>query len=86
MIRVCQNDDMDTLMQIWLDANLCAHAFIPKTYWTDHYEQVKNMLPQAELYVYEEERSGEIKGFIGLTDDYIAGIFVKSQFRSKGIG
>ena len=86
MIRACRSDDIDTLMQIWLDANLCAHSFIPKTYWTDHYEQVKHMLPQAELYVYEEERSGEIEGFIGLTEDYIAGIFVREQYRSKGIG
>ncbi len=86
MIRACWNDDIDTLMQIWLDANLSAHAFIPKTYWTDHYEQVKHMLPQAELYAYEADRSGEIQGFVGLTDDYIAGIFVREQYRSKGIG
>lgn len=36
------------------------------------------------MYVYESE--GEIQGFTGLMEDYIAGIFVAEKFRSKGIG
>ncbi len=39
---------------------------------------------KAEVWVYETD--GVIAGFIGLNDDYIAGIFVEYEYRSKGIG
>ena len=42
------------------------------------------MIPEAEVFVAEENE--EIQGFIGLTDTYIAGIFVKAKEQSKGIG
>lgn len=44
---------------------------------------VKDIL-QAEIYVYEN--LGKISGFIGLNKDYIEGIFVEKNMRSKGIG
>ena len=36
------------------------------------------------LYVYEE--NNVIQGFVGLMNDYIAGIFVSHLLQSKGIG
>lgn len=47
---------------------------------------VKDILPQAEIYVYEDDRTNQINGFIGLTDNYIAGIFVREAIQSRGIG
>ena len=73
-------------MQIWLNANLDAHAFIPASYWTDHFEMVRDMLPQAELYVHESEDTQQIDGFIGLMENHIEGIFVAEPARSQGIG
>ena len=73
-------------MQIWLQANLDAHAFIPVSFWTGHFEMVRDMLPQAELYVHENEAPRQIDGFIGLTENHIEGIFVAKAARSKGIG
>lgn len=73
-------------MSIWFDANIKAHNFISKEYWIDNYEMVKNILPQAEIYVYEDDNTNQIEGFIGLSDDYIEGIFVKEAARSRGIG
>src|SRR5699024_3508544 len=58
--------------------------FIPSEYWKENLTSVKGMFLQAEMYVYEE--NGEILGFIGLDQSYVAGIFVKSQYRSLGIG
>ena len=52
----------------------------------DNYDMVKKILPQAEIYVYEDTGTKEIEGFIGLTDNYIAGLFVKEDMQSKGIG
>lgn len=73
-------------MQIWLDTNVKAHNFIPKEYWTSNYPTVKKMLPQAEVYVYENDDTHQIDGFIGLTNNYIAGIFIKDAAQSNGIG
>ena len=53
---------------IWLKTNLEAHDFIPGQYWTSNYEAVKKMLPQAEVYVYEDNKI--IQGFVGVRDEY----------------
>ena len=63
MIRKYQKSDLDALMQIWLEGNLDAHDFIDPSYWHDNYELVKKELPNAQLYVDEED--GEIAGFVG---------------------
>ena len=73
-------------MQIWLQANLDAHAFIPASFWEAHFEMVRDLLPQAELYVHEYAGTRQIDGFIGLTENHIEGIFVVKSARSKGIG
>ena len=33
MIRLARQDDLDALMEIWLEANLQAHDFLPAAYW-----------------------------------------------------
>lgn len=86
MIRKFQETDLSTIMQIWIDTNIQTHHFIPKDYWISNYAVVKVMLPQAELYIYEDDNINQIDGFIGLTDNYIAGIFVRDAVQSKGIG
>ncbi len=84
MIRKLSEKDINEISEIWLSANLQAHDFVPASYWTKNLPFVKEMLPKAEVYVYEESQA--ITGFIGVNEDYIEGIFVKSDARSKGIG
>ena len=55
MIRKMQNIDIDRVADIWLKTNLKAHYFIPEQYWTSNYESVKEMMSQAEVYVYEDD-------------------------------
>ncbi|WP_204246068.1 GNAT family N-acetyltransferase [Eubacterium sp. An3] len=127
MIRQFVPEDLDEVMQIWLKTNQEAHNFISTDYWSSHYDMVKEMLPQAEIYVYEKDEknagtAGEgnerdaadicesdtcgadtcesdtcesdtcgadirrLAGFIGLTGDYIAGIFVEAEEQSRGVG
>lgn len=86
MIREFRENDLDIIMQIWVDTNIQTHNFIPKEYWINNYGMVKEMLPQAEVYAYENDETNQIDGFIGLTDNYIAGIFVRNGAQSKGIG
>ena len=52
MIRKLQKIDINRVADIWLKTNLKAHYFIPEQYWTNNYEVVKEMLPQAEVYCY----------------------------------
>ena len=84
MIRKLQNVDINNVADIWLKTNLEAHDFIPGQYWTSNYEAVKKMLPQAEVYVYEDNKT--IQGFVGVRDEYIEGIFVSGKMQSHGIG
>lgn len=84
MIRKMQNTDINRVADIWLKSNLKAHDFIPEQYWTSNYESVKEMMSQAEVYVYEDDKM--IQGFIGVSDEYIEGIFVSDEMQSCGIG
>ncbi len=84
MIRKLTGADIDETATIWLETNRKAHDFISTEYWQSNFDMVKEMLLQAELYVYESE--GSIQGFIGLNDEYIAGLFVSEQAQSHGIG
>ena len=84
MIRMLQPQDTGRVMQLWLEGNLDAHAFVPGNYWCEKVSMVRELLLQAEVYVYEQ--NGEIQGFVGLQGDMIAGIFVDRLHRSGGIG
>ena len=84
MIRKMQNIDINRVADIWLKTNLKAHYFIPEQYWTSNYELVKEMMSQAEVYVYEDDKM--IQGFVGLSNEYIEGIFVSDEMQSRGIG
>ena len=84
MIRKLQITDINKIASIWLDTNLKAHYFISSKYWKSNFELVKEMLLQAEIYVYENNQ--KIQGFIGLSDEYIEGIFVSDEVQSHGIG
>lgn len=84
MIRVLEEKDVDTVAKIWLETNIKTHDFIVSNYWKEHYEIIKDMFLQAEIYVYEIEK--EIIGFIGLDKEYIEGIFVLDQYQKRGIG
>ena len=84
MIRKLQKVDINRVADIWLKTNLKAHYFIPEQYWTNNYEVVKEILPQADVYVYEDDKI--IQGFVGINDEYIEGIFVSDEMQSHGIG
>ncbi len=84
MIRKLQEPDLDKIADIWLTTNICAHSFIDAQYWHNNFQAVKKMLSQAEIYIYEDKNI--IQGFVGLNNDYIAGIFVRKEKQSNGIG
>ncbi len=86
MIRKFKNGDLAAVMQIWLDANIDSHSFISKDYWKNNFEPVKEMMPHAQVYVYEDDAAKQLYGFIGLTGNYIEGLFIRSDVRGLGFG
>ena len=84
MIRKFESSDLDKVLDIWFKGNVQAHHFVPASYWKKHIGYVSAVLPESEVYVYLE--NGEVVAFVGLEGDYIAGLFVESGYRSKGIG
>ena len=84
MIRKLRKADINKVADIWLDTNIKAHYFIPAHYWKRNFDLVKELLLQATVYVYEDKQ--EIQGFVGLSDEYIEGIFVSAEMQSQGIG
>ena len=86
MIRKLQPADIPQVSKIWLSANLAAHPFIDASYWQSHMKMVKENLVLADVSVYITEDQQQIVGFIGLEENYIAGIFVSAAYQSQGIG
>lgn len=84
MIRKSTAGDIDRIMEIWLEGNISAHGFIPRSYWKANFRGVRQAIGGAEVYVYES--GGEVCGFIGLIENYIAGLFIAEGSRSKGFG
>lgn len=84
MIRKFTEKDIDQVMNLWLLGNLEAHSFIPRNYWIAHFKEVKEAVLHATVIVYESDEI--IQGFLGLMENFIAGIFVGKEFRGKGIG
>lgn len=72
-------EDLDRIMELWLETNISAHSFIKDEYWSENFDVVKGMMPNANIYLYEE--NDIIQGFVGLMDDYIAGIFVSGNVK-----
>lgn len=84
MIRELRKVDINKVAEIWLDTNIKTHYFISAQYWKSNFELVKELLLQATVYVYKDKQ--EIQGFIGLSNEYIEGIFVSAEMQSQGIG
>ncbi len=84
-IRTGYRSDLEQLMQLWLSGNRQAHQFVAPDYWEAHYNSVRDMLPEAKVFV-AEDADRQIAGFVGIQGRCISGLFVAEHYRSKGIG
>ena len=84
MIKEFDLAHLDEVMDIWLKTNISAHDFVDKKYWESNFEFVKQVLPTSQVKVFTQD--DVIKGFIGVIDSYIAGLFVLDEYQSQGIG
>ena len=51
MIRKFRENDLPSIMQIWVDSNVEVHSFIPEKYWMDNFEIVKDILQIGRAHV-----------------------------------
>lgn len=85
MIRKLIPLDLDAVLDIWLNASIIAHDFIPKEYWQDKIQDMKTIyLPSSESYVLEHQN--KIVGFVSLVENQIAAIFVDPAQQGQGFG
>ena len=84
MIRKFEKNDINAVMEIWVNENIRTHNFIVKEYWKDNYEYVKDILPKADIYVYILYE--QVVGFVGTNNNYVEGIFVDINNQHSGIG
>jgi len=85
IIRKFEHSDTEKIVEIWYNASVIAHSFIPREMWESHKIELKNKyLPIAETRVAEE--SGILIGFISLLDNFIGGLFVATTKQGKGVG
>ena len=84
MIREYQAKDLDVIMTIWLQGNEQAHNFIDPEFFKQNFDLVKMLIPMSTIYV--QDINGVVVGFIGLTENYISGLYVEKNFRHQGTG
>lgn len=84
-IRNYKEADLEEMVEIWYDASVVAHSFIPASFWTSQKSAMKEKyLPLAENFVFEEK--GRVTGFISLVGDRVCALFVAPEMQGKGIG
>lgn len=84
MFRLAERQDLDRIMEIWLEGNLQAHDFVDPAYWTGCLQKVREAIAQADVWVWDE--NGRVEAFAGMVEHYLAGLFVSGAQRGKGIG
>ena len=83
MIREFKSADLDKVMEIWLQGNEQAHSFIDSNFFKQNFDIVEMLIPMSTVYV--QDLDG-VKGFIGITENYISGLFVEQDYRRQGTG
>lgn len=56
---------IESIMKIWLEENIIAQTYIPRNYWEENFDLVKNhYIPNSKTFYYEENQ--KIMGFISI--------------------
>jgi putative acetyltransferase len=87
MIRYFTPADEDAVIRIWLDASHLAHDFVEPGFWEKQEdERRRQYLPASEVWVYDDDLTGEVVGFAALRENFVAALFVAPQRQGESIG
>ncbi len=85
MIRSRTDRDIEAILDIWLQASIKAHDFVPDEFWEAQVEDMRTLyIPASETFVFEQ--NSDVVGFYSLHDDTLAAIFVQPELQGQGIG
>lgn len=75
------------MADIWLEASLMAHDFIPAEFWIGNLTDMqRKYLPCAENFAYVDG-VGSMQGFISFSGSgHIEALFVRPECQGRGIG
>lgn len=93
MIRKITNEDINSVMTIWMKGNLKYQYFIDYNKWLLEFNSFKEkLLNKYKTYVYLDEKiknsenQNEILGFVSIDGNEVKAIYIKLQERNNGIG
>ena len=88
MIRLYDPDkDVENILEIWLQASIISHDFMPKDFWESKLDDMRNIYipyPGCENWVIEP--NDIVLGFFALCKNRIEAIFVHPNSQGHGLG
>jgi len=85
VIRKMRKEDTEVVVDIWYKASIQAHSFIPKKYWEENKDLMKDRyLPKSDVYL--AVKGKVVIGFIALVGNDLAAIFIESESQGAGVG
>ncbi|MFY9071669.1 GNAT family N-acetyltransferase [Aliarcobacter butzleri] len=86
MIIEAKENEYKILTEIWEDSVRATHTFLEESHINFFRPKILNeYLYAVKLYVYKDE-IGNILGFIGIDENKVEMLFIKSKYFKKGIG
>ena len=98
LIRPCVERDMPQLLEIWLQATLHEHDYLPVAGWWPKEEAMRRKLQdEAQIWVVAEERGAEteltplsesqpVVGFVATREDQLLALYVHPAYQRRGLG
>ncbi|MCD6617337.1 GNAT family N-acetyltransferase [Aeromonas veronii] len=84
MIHPLSATDLDAAVELWYQASVQAHDFIPAAFWHEQRAAMQDIyLPASKSWVYEED--GQLLGFITRYQGSVAALFI-SPDHQHGLG
>ncbi|WP_323923958.1 N-acetyltransferase [Aeromonas veronii] len=85
MIRPLSATGLDAAVELWYQASVQAHDFIPTAFWHEQRAAMRDIyLPASQSWVYEED--GQLLGFISWYQGSVAALFISPDHQSHGLG
>ncbi|WP_291583899.1 GNAT family N-acetyltransferase [Clostridium sp. UBA6640] len=84
-IRKYNENEINYIVELWCEVSKKSHDFINPKYWEEKKEDMAiEYIPMSETYVIED--NGKILGFVSMVDNYLAALFIDSNYHNKGYG
>lgn len=85
MTRKIEPEEIDDVLDVWINASIQAHSFIDKEFWRSKIDDMREIyIPNSDTYIFKENEI--VKGFFCLHGGTLAAMFVSPEFQGNGIG